>query len=167
MVGQLDRNYDRLTPRERLRLVMDALAREDLPEASRLRHACPRKVYKTYDSAFDTPHDAIQLFALMIGLRLTDLTARVEQWRATSWVVLPVLAEAAAEMGSPLLDELEAFPPDGGMPPALEDPAEYDRAARKQANPSLGAALSKPRPRSSIRTSISSPTSTTSTVTCR
>jgi hypothetical protein len=51
MAATLERNYDRLTPRERLRLVMDALGREDLAEASRLRRSCPLKAYRTWGPA--------------------------------------------------------------------------------------------------------------------
>ncbi len=41
--------YDRLTPHERLRLVMDAFAREDDGEAERLVRACPRYTYTMMD----------------------------------------------------------------------------------------------------------------------
>lgn len=41
--------YDRLTPQERLRLVMDAFAREDDGEAERLVRACPRYTYTMKD----------------------------------------------------------------------------------------------------------------------
>jgi hypothetical protein len=41
--------YDRLTPHERLRLVMDAFARADDGEAERLVRACPRFTYTMMD----------------------------------------------------------------------------------------------------------------------
>jgi hypothetical protein len=44
--------YDRLTPEERFRLVVEALAREDEREVERLANTCPRKVYVMSDLAF-------------------------------------------------------------------------------------------------------------------
>jgi hypothetical protein len=38
--------YDRLTPNERLRLVMGAFARDDDAEIERLVRTCPRYTYK-------------------------------------------------------------------------------------------------------------------------
>jgi hypothetical protein len=44
--------YDRLTPEERFRLVVEAFAREDQREAERLSGTCPRKAYEMNDLAF-------------------------------------------------------------------------------------------------------------------
>jgi len=46
------RHYDKLTPEERFRLVIEALARGDRQEPDRLAAACPRKVYSEIDAEY-------------------------------------------------------------------------------------------------------------------
>jgi len=48
----LGRFYDRLTPEERFRLDVLALARGDEEESERLTAACPRRSYTMYDWRF-------------------------------------------------------------------------------------------------------------------
>lgn len=44
--------YDKLTPQERFRLVLEALARDDEVEAERLAETCPKEIYKMKDTNF-------------------------------------------------------------------------------------------------------------------
>jgi len=48
----LARLYDRLTAQERVRLVLEAMAREDHEEMKRLAEACPRKTYTMADADY-------------------------------------------------------------------------------------------------------------------
>lgn len=55
----LNRHYDKFTPHERLRLVLEAQGRGDAAEAHRLRDTCPRRVYRTADYAFEGADDSV------------------------------------------------------------------------------------------------------------
>src|SRR5688572_12160483 len=47
-----DKLYECFEPRERLTLILQALARRDEPEADRLSGSCPRKDYRMRDAAY-------------------------------------------------------------------------------------------------------------------
>jgi hypothetical protein len=51
-VNPLTRLYDRLTPEERMRAFIEALARRDEQELDRLNETCPRKTYVCDDWAY-------------------------------------------------------------------------------------------------------------------
>jgi hypothetical protein len=48
----LDKVYDRLTPEERFKLDVEAMARSDEEESRRLTETCPRRNYVIYDWEF-------------------------------------------------------------------------------------------------------------------
>ena len=89
----LTKLYDRFTPEERLRLVIEALARKDDQEIGRLIASCPDKTYTQKDIAFKGPmmaaHELIQMACQDVDLvrgRLEMihafqlLTTTLEQW---------------------------------------------------------------------------------------
>src|SRR5215204_4243383 len=72
-VGHL---YDRLSPEERFRLKVLALAREDEEESERLTATCPRRDYTMYDWAFVGRWEAAQELAL---LAYVDVVRRLDK----------------------------------------------------------------------------------------
>lgn len=59
------RFYDRLTPRERFELVLDAMARGDTDEVHRLAESCPRKTYLMGDMQYNALLDASRRAAII------------------------------------------------------------------------------------------------------
>ena len=74
--------------------------------AKLLRESCPMRAYRTRDAAFENAQDAIQKLTLMFGLRLTDLTGRIDVLACAGRVGVPLLSEAMFEAGTALLVEL-------------------------------------------------------------
>jgi hypothetical protein len=72
----LGRLYDRLTPEERFRLKVLALARGDEEESERLTAACPRRDYTMYDWGFVGRWEAAQELAL---LAYVDVVRRLDK----------------------------------------------------------------------------------------
>jgi hypothetical protein len=72
----LGRLYDRLTPEERFRLDVLALARGDEEESERLIRTCPRRGYTMYDWAFVGRWEAAQELAL---LAYVDVVRRLDK----------------------------------------------------------------------------------------
>jgi hypothetical protein len=72
----LDRLYDRLSPEERFRLKVLALARGDEEESERLTATCPRRNYTMYDWAFVGRWEAAQELAL---LAYVDVVRRLDK----------------------------------------------------------------------------------------
>jgi hypothetical protein len=62
---RLGRLYDRLTPEERFRLGVLALARGDEEESERLTTTCPRRTYTMYDKEFIDRWEAAQKLAML------------------------------------------------------------------------------------------------------
>ena len=77
--------YDRLTPHERLRLVMDAFAREDDGEAERLVHTCPRFTYKTLDFAYMQLYEAWVRKATEFALLWVEAVGRYQRVATAIW----------------------------------------------------------------------------------
>ena len=50
--GNYDKLYDRLKPQERLTLYIEAMARDDAAESSRIQSTCPRSTYTGPDPRF-------------------------------------------------------------------------------------------------------------------
>lgn len=71
----LVRLYDRLTPDERFRLALEAVARNDEQEARRLADTCPRRTYRAPDVAYTRLLDASQRVASAFAV-LWLLTSR-------------------------------------------------------------------------------------------
>jgi hypothetical protein len=73
----LHRHYDRLTPEERFRLDVLAMAREDSRESERLVSSCPRYSYVMNDRGFvDRWHSAIEM-TLRIYIPLGEQLAKL------------------------------------------------------------------------------------------
>jgi hypothetical protein len=90
-VGKL---YDRLTPEERFRLDVEAMARGDAAESERLTSTCPRGTYTMTDVGFSGRWDgAIQLtMAALMDLRQSTAKLRmIDAFRA----VLPYSEQLA------------------------------------------------------------------------
>jgi hypothetical protein len=74
----LQRHYDRLTPEERFRLDVLAMAREDSQESERLVSSCPRFSYTMNDRGFvDRWQSAIEI-TLRIYVSLGELLAKLQ-----------------------------------------------------------------------------------------
>jgi hypothetical protein len=74
----LGRPYDRLTPEERFRLDVLALAREDEEESERLTATCPRRAYTMNDWAFVGRWEAARELAM---LAYVDVVRRLDKTR--------------------------------------------------------------------------------------
>src|SRR5215204_1309359 len=72
----LGRHYDRLSPEERFRLKILALARGDEEESERLTATCPRRDYTMYDWGFVGRWEAAQELAL---LAYVDVVRRLDK----------------------------------------------------------------------------------------
>ena len=70
----LSKLYDRFTPEERFRLVIEAQARGDEEDVRRLVRTCPRHAYTMTDAAYsdrllavNSLVDAVALYAVTLG----------------------------------------------------------------------------------------------------
>jgi hypothetical protein len=95
----LTKNYELLTPRERLRMLIEAQAREDFDEVNRLRNSCPRKVYRTLDHAFDAADDAVMTLTLVFCIDLAHHLGMVEMVRRLGRATEVLLILAGSEAG--------------------------------------------------------------------
>ena len=77
--------YDRLTPHERLRLVMGAFAREDDGEAERLVRTCPRFTYKALDFDYMHLYDAWVRKATEFALLWVEAAGRHQHVETAIW----------------------------------------------------------------------------------
>jgi hypothetical protein len=73
---RLGRLYYRLTPEERFRLDVLALARGDEEESERLTATCPRRNYTMNDSGFVGPWEAARELAM---LSYVDVVRRLDK----------------------------------------------------------------------------------------
>ncbi len=73
----LHRHYDRLTPEERFRLDVLAMARGDEQESERLVSSCPRFTYTTNDRAFTGRWSAAENITLRMAAPLLDQLGRL------------------------------------------------------------------------------------------
>ncbi|MBS4032637.1 MAG: hypothetical protein KGZ63_14645 [Clostridiales bacterium] len=69
MKDKLTKYYTELTPRERFKLVLDALSRDDEDEMNRLAETCPQKTYRMKDAAVtdlvDSSRDVVLVFTIL------------------------------------------------------------------------------------------------------
>ncbi|HUW63141.1 MAG TPA: hypothetical protein VMW83_00290 [Spirochaetia bacterium] len=98
------KNYDDLTAHDRLRLVVDALARQDQAEAKRLYETCPDNSLECLDTALDKVVGFLVLNLLMAERRHLKTT---ENWQVAGvgQAVANLLAAAetfCAEIDIPL-----------------------------------------------------------------
>lgn len=61
-----DAHYERLTANERLSLLMEALARGDYAEATRVRDTCPEKTYRMPDAEYSIAVGVLHDLALLV-----------------------------------------------------------------------------------------------------
>src|SRR5918998_6894075 len=73
----LHRHYDKLSPEERFRLDVLAMARGDEQESERLVRSCPRATYTTNDRAFTGRWSGAENIALRISLPLLQELGRL------------------------------------------------------------------------------------------
>jgi hypothetical protein len=76
--------YETFAPKERLVLLLEAMARGDDAETMRLRRSCPRKTYTGPDAAFD---DRFTLAHDTVAVVCGDLRALVAQLRVLHWAM--------------------------------------------------------------------------------
>ena len=98
----LSRHYVTFTPDERFRLFIEAAGRHDLQEMDRLNDSCPRKTYRSEDTAYT--HRKLKFFnmylAHSIAVAHTDTPALAS--------LLMLVAFEGDEERTALLDDVEA-----------------------------------------------------------
>lgn len=104
----LAKQYEKLTPRERLALVLEARARGDDAEVRRLWDTCPRKVYGAYDADFDVPYEAVSKIVLATCADLAAALAKVRMLVASSAMLAPLLQMGSLETAHKLAEEIYA-----------------------------------------------------------
>jgi hypothetical protein len=90
--------YDRLTPEERFRLYIEAIARGDEEEWRNLEKSCPRLVYEMNDQAYEDRVRASEEVTLAVCLDLAPRVAKLKMLMAFSdalpWLQNICLCEA-------------------------------------------------------------------------
>jgi len=93
----LDRCYDALDPKERVRLVIKAVARGDQREIDRLWKAAPRRTYTQIDTKITGCFNAMAILSAFIGLDLLNASESVERF-AVLEVALERFQAAAGDL---------------------------------------------------------------------
>jgi hypothetical protein len=106
----LARQYDQLTPRERLQLMLEAQAREDMAEVRRLWETCPYKEYRMRDAAFADPVQAVLKIVLAMSIDLAYYLGQMRMQRSYAYWLPPMLVMASQEAADDLMVETEATP---------------------------------------------------------
>jgi hypothetical protein len=118
----LAKNYELLTARERLRMLLEAQAREDMDEVNRLRATCPQKVYRTLDHAFDAAHDTVMTLVFVFCIDLAHHLGMVEMarrlGRATEVLLILAGSEAAEDVADDLISLIAKREQETGETPA-------------------------------------------------
>ena len=96
------KNNDTLTAHERLRLVVDALARQDEAEAKRLYESCPDDSLEQLDSALDKVIGFLVLNLLMAERRQAKTKEQDESAGRAVANLLAATETFCAEIGIPL-----------------------------------------------------------------
>lgn len=86
-MGDLTRQYGKLTPDERLALWLQADARGDSREGSRVLESCPQATYRMRDHAFRERADGLIHVVLFVAAALAASRARLEVLCAAQGVV--------------------------------------------------------------------------------
>jgi hypothetical protein len=94
------KGYEQLTPVERFRLAIEAMARKDWPEVDRLEDTCPRFTYREEDAAFRDRMRQVHLLALYHALWVEGPLAKL--------ALIQGMAEDAAAFAEPVVDLAEA-----------------------------------------------------------
>jgi hypothetical protein len=90
----VDRMYDQLKPPERLTLLLEAMARDDVAEAQRLQGSCPRVHYTGQDRRF---HDRLDMAFDVVAVVSIDLRCMWGKLRVLDWVLRHVVKNLATE----------------------------------------------------------------------
>jgi hypothetical protein len=122
-----DKIYANLSPAERIRAAVSALARNDDAELQTLKVTCPKKTYLMTDPAYSEGMERLTALALAVEFDLRTvaleflLASRLNVSESAHDVVTEAIAEAAAldvawrellaEMGIPWVEMSEAGPP--------------------------------------------------------
>lgn len=113
----LTRLYDRLTPDERMRAVVEALARKDEQELDRLNGTCPRKTYVCDDWAYHgrlrdlwilAMNHALDIQRLGLAILVLFVTGLNAESKADE-SAQEDLSEKVERLGGRLLAHLEAW----------------------------------------------------------
>ena len=83
----LGRLYDRLTPEERFRLDVLALARGDEEESERLTPTCPRRGYTMNDWEFVGRWEAAGVLAMLAYMDVDEVHGQDKDDSRLSWLV--------------------------------------------------------------------------------
>ncbi|MDI6816315.1 MAG: hypothetical protein QME41_03855 [Actinomycetota bacterium] len=83
MKDNLAKLYPGLTPDERFRLVLDAMARDDDKELLQLKDTCPRKDYTMLDAEFLDKLKATEIIVLILASFLEFALSEVEKAKAS------------------------------------------------------------------------------------
>lgn len=94
----LARQYDQLTARERLQMLLEAQARGDQAEVRRLWDSCPKKAYRQMDVAFEGPYEAAKKIALLFSIDIAYQFGNIQAFgtarRAMPSLLLLAVSEA-------------------------------------------------------------------------
>jgi hypothetical protein len=90
--------YDRLTPEERFRLYIEAIARGDEEEWRNLEKSCPRLVYEMNDRAYEDRVRASEEITVLVCLDLAPRLAKLKMLMAFSDVILGLQSRCLYEV---------------------------------------------------------------------
>jgi len=90
--------YDRLTPEERFRLYIEAIARGDEEEWRNLEKSCPRLVYEMNDRAYEDRVRASEEITVLVCLDLAPRLAKLKMLMAISDVILGLQSRCLYEV---------------------------------------------------------------------
>jgi hypothetical protein len=90
--------YDRLTPEERFRLYIEAIARGDEEEWRNLEKSCPRLVYEMNDRAYEDRVRASEEITVLVCLDLVPRLAKLKRLMAFSDVILGLQSRCLYEV---------------------------------------------------------------------
>jgi len=98
--SKLERMYERLQPRERARLAVEAMARGDGLDLKKIVKTCPRKEYTMTDAAYSDSVQASRIAVYVTAIDLERWLARLDMcavWRDHVIWTLGRMADAAVE----------------------------------------------------------------------
>jgi hypothetical protein len=104
----LGRYYDRLTPEERFRLDVLALARGDEEESERLTATCPRRSYTMYDCGFVGRWEAARELAMLAYMDIARCLEKIKVIAAFRSAFPYLSAISLEDLHSAFLDGHEA-----------------------------------------------------------
>ena len=134
---RLAKDYGRLSPRERLTLLIEARAHGDQAEASRLIDSVPVCSYRAGDYAFYIPHRALRSVTVAAVWDIRQAMGRLAMLGAYEQLTSMLLEMAAIESAGKTLDAAEEDCGCGAIAKAIEEhrastPADEQEAAGQQ-----------------------------------